>query len=197
MASRAYVTPSTDRCVGEAGSTPASFQPTKGDLGVAGVLRLVEMLGRVADLRQREVEAATTRAGCTSDSSRRVDPYMRAPAYSKRLDLVSELVNAAGSLRAKDAREPETARSVRSGQAPRVWRVSDRLSEATCAAWSLATAPGRRPVSLPNSSTSARAASSGSYANGAFGGQPSSRDALTTCRRLATSQPTAPTAPCK
>jgi hypothetical protein len=51
-------------------------------------------------------------------------------AYSKRLDLVSELVNAAGSLRAKEAQQPETARSVRSGQAPRVWRVSDRLSEA-------------------------------------------------------------------
>jgi hypothetical protein len=50
-------------------------------------------------------------------------------AYSKRWDLVSELVNAVGSLRARDAREPETARSVRSGQAPRVWRVSDRLSE--------------------------------------------------------------------
>jgi hypothetical protein len=33
-------------------------------------------------------------------------------------------------LRAKDAAEPETGYSVRSEQAPRVWRVSDRLSEA-------------------------------------------------------------------
>jgi DNA-directed RNA polymerase specialized sigma24 family protein len=51
-------------------------------------------------------------------------------AYSKRLDLVSELVSAVERLRAKDADEPETGRSVRSEQAPCVWRVSDRLSEA-------------------------------------------------------------------
>jgi hypothetical protein len=51
-------------------------------------------------------------------------------AYSKRLDLVSELVSAVGGLQAKEAQQPETARSVRSGQAPRVWRVNDRLSEA-------------------------------------------------------------------
>ncbi len=51
-------------------------------------------------------------------------------AYSKRLDLVSELVNAVGGMRAREAQQPETARSVRSGQAPRMWRVSDRLSEA-------------------------------------------------------------------
>jgi DNA-directed RNA polymerase specialized sigma24 family protein len=50
-------------------------------------------------------------------------------AYSKRLDLVSALVSAVERLRAEDADEPETGRSVRSGQAPRVWRVSDRLSE--------------------------------------------------------------------
>jgi hypothetical protein len=33
-------------------------------------------------------------------------------------------------MRAREAQQLETARSVRSGQAPRVWRVSDRLSEA-------------------------------------------------------------------
>lgn len=51
-------------------------------------------------------------------------------AYSKRLDLLSALVSAVERLRAKDAEEPETGRSVRSEQTPRVWRVSDRLSEA-------------------------------------------------------------------
>lgn len=51
-------------------------------------------------------------------------------AYSKRLDLLSALVSAVERLRANDADEPETRRSVRSEQAPRVWRVSDRLSEA-------------------------------------------------------------------
>jgi len=51
-------------------------------------------------------------------------------AYSKRLDLLSALLSAVERLRAKDADEPETGRSVRSEQAPRVWRVSDRLSEA-------------------------------------------------------------------
>jgi DNA-directed RNA polymerase specialized sigma24 family protein len=51
-------------------------------------------------------------------------------AYSKRLDLLSALVSVVKRLRAKDADEPETGRSVRSEQAPRVWRVSDRLSEA-------------------------------------------------------------------
>ena len=51
-------------------------------------------------------------------------------AYSKRLDLLSALVSAVERLRAKDADEPETGRSVRCEQAPRVWRVSDRLSEA-------------------------------------------------------------------
>lgn len=43
---------------------------------------------------------------------------------------MSELVSAGGSLRARGLREPETAaRGVRSEQAPRVWRVSERLSE--------------------------------------------------------------------
>jgi hypothetical protein len=50
-------------------------------------------------------------------------------AYSKRLDLVSELVSAVDRLRVKDALEPEKGGSVCSEQAPRVWRVSDRLSE--------------------------------------------------------------------
>jgi DNA-directed RNA polymerase specialized sigma24 family protein len=51
-------------------------------------------------------------------------------AYSKRLDLLPALVSAVERLRAKDADEPETGRSVRSEQTPRVWRVSDRLNEA-------------------------------------------------------------------
>lgn len=50
-------------------------------------------------------------------------------AFSKRLDLVSELVNAVKSLGARDSLQLETVRSVRSEQAPRLWRVSDRLSE--------------------------------------------------------------------
>jgi len=51
-------------------------------------------------------------------------------AYSNRLDLVSGLVSAVERLRVKDADEPQGRVSVRSEQAPRVWRVSDRLSEA-------------------------------------------------------------------
>lgn len=51
-------------------------------------------------------------------------------AYSKRLDLLSELVGAVERVRVEDGERPETGRSVRSGQAPRVWRVSDRLDEA-------------------------------------------------------------------
>jgi DNA-directed RNA polymerase specialized sigma24 family protein len=46
------------------------------------------------------------------------------------LDLLSALVSTVERLRANDADEPETGRSVRCEQAPRVWRVSDRLSEA-------------------------------------------------------------------
>jgi DNA-directed RNA polymerase specialized sigma24 family protein len=51
-------------------------------------------------------------------------------AYSKRLDLLSELVSAVERLQARDGEAPKTGRSVRSDQAPQVWRVSDRLSEA-------------------------------------------------------------------
>lgn len=50
-------------------------------------------------------------------------------AYSNRLDLVSELVNAVERLRVRDGDGPETGRSVCSAQVPRVWRVRDRLSE--------------------------------------------------------------------
>lgn len=50
-------------------------------------------------------------------------------AYSKRLDLISELVNAVARLRGNGALEPERGVSVRSEQPPRVWRVCDRLSE--------------------------------------------------------------------
>jgi DNA-directed RNA polymerase specialized sigma24 family protein len=49
-------------------------------------------------------------------------------AYSKRSDLVFELVNALEDLRAKNDHEPERA-SVQSEQAPHVWRISDRLAE--------------------------------------------------------------------
>jgi DNA-directed RNA polymerase specialized sigma24 family protein len=51
-------------------------------------------------------------------------------AYSKRLDLLSALVSAVERVRVGDGEEPETGHSVRSDQAPRVWRVSDRLNEA-------------------------------------------------------------------
>jgi hypothetical protein len=51
-------------------------------------------------------------------------------AYSKRSDLLFELVRAVERPRSTDGLEPEKGGSVRSEQAPRVWRVSDRLSEA-------------------------------------------------------------------
>jgi hypothetical protein len=46
------------------------------------------------------------------------------------LDLLSELVSVTERLRVTNAQEPEKGCSVRAGQAPRVWRVKDRLSEA-------------------------------------------------------------------
>ena len=51
-------------------------------------------------------------------------------AYSKRLDRVSELVSAVERVRVGDGQKPGAGHSVRSDQAPRVWRVSDRLDEA-------------------------------------------------------------------
>jgi hypothetical protein len=51
-------------------------------------------------------------------------------AYSKRLDLLSELVSAVERVRVEGSQELVTGRSVRSDQAPRLWRVSDRLDEA-------------------------------------------------------------------
>lgn len=51
-------------------------------------------------------------------------------AYSKRSDLLFELVSAVERLQVKDVRTVDTGRSVRSEQAPRVWRISDRLTEA-------------------------------------------------------------------
>jgi predicted DNA binding protein len=51
-------------------------------------------------------------------------------SYSKRSDLLSELVSAVERLQVKDSRTADTGRSVRSEQAPRVWRISDRLTEA-------------------------------------------------------------------
>jgi DNA-directed RNA polymerase specialized sigma24 family protein len=51
-------------------------------------------------------------------------------AYSKRSDLLFELVSAVERLQVKDAQTADAARSVRSEQAPRIWRICDRLSEA-------------------------------------------------------------------
>jgi hypothetical protein len=51
-------------------------------------------------------------------------------AYSKRLDLLSVLVSAVELLRVEDIRGMAVAGSVHSDRPPRVWRVSDRLSEA-------------------------------------------------------------------
>ena len=50
-------------------------------------------------------------------------------AYSKRLDLLFGLISAVERLWGSDVCESDGARSVFSEQAPRVWRVSDRLSE--------------------------------------------------------------------
>src|SRR5262249_13164044 len=51
-------------------------------------------------------------------------------AYSKRPDLLFELVSTVEHLQVKDARTADTDRSVRSEHPPRVWRISDRLTEA-------------------------------------------------------------------
>lgn len=51
-------------------------------------------------------------------------------AYSKRCGLLFELVSAVESLRGADASGAESGLSVCSESPPRVWRVSDRLSEA-------------------------------------------------------------------
>ena len=51
-------------------------------------------------------------------------------AYSKRSDLVFGLVRVMEQLRVADPREHEAVCSVRSEHAPRIWRISDRLSEA-------------------------------------------------------------------
>jgi hypothetical protein len=66
--------------------------------------------------------ATTTRRSCTLVDLLR--------AYSKRSDLLFELVSAVERLQVKDARTADAGRSVRSEQAPRVWRISDRLDEA-------------------------------------------------------------------
>jgi len=51
-------------------------------------------------------------------------------AYSKQYDLVFELVSAVASLRGADAAGPGSVLSVCSVSPPRVWRISDRLSDA-------------------------------------------------------------------
>jgi Helix-turn-helix domain of resolvase len=51
-------------------------------------------------------------------------------AYSKHSDLLFELVSKVDRLQVKDARTADADRSVCSEQAPRVWRISDRLTEA-------------------------------------------------------------------
>lgn len=50
-------------------------------------------------------------------------------AYSKRSDLLFDLARAVERLCSTSVDEPGGVRSVRSEQAPRVWRVRDRLSE--------------------------------------------------------------------
>jgi hypothetical protein len=51
-------------------------------------------------------------------------------AYSKRPDLLFDLARAVERLCSEGVDEPGGVCSVRSEQAPRVWRVRDRLSEA-------------------------------------------------------------------
>jgi hypothetical protein len=104
--------------------------------------------------------------------------YAVKTAQQKSLLSPSELVSVTERLRATNTQEPEKECSVRSGQAPRVWRVSDRLSEADLCNLVSITAQGRPSASLLNSSTSARAALSGSYVSGAYGGQLPPRNAL-------------------
>lgn len=86
---------------------------------------------RIATLPQRQKERTRT-------PNKHERPRQRPPgrsrgtscSYSKRLDLLSELVNAVECLRVGYGEEPETGHSVRSDHTSRVWRVSDRLDEA-------------------------------------------------------------------
>lgn len=64
----------------------------------------------------------------TSRSSRTVVDLLT--AYSKRSDLLFDLARAVEWLGGEGVGESGGVRSVRSEQAPRVWRVRDRLSEA-------------------------------------------------------------------
>jgi len=64
----------------------------------------------------------------TSRRSRTMVDLLR--AYSKRSDILFELVNAVECLQVKDVWTADTGGSVRSEQAPRVWRISDRLTQA-------------------------------------------------------------------
>jgi hypothetical protein len=50
-------------------------------------------------------------------------------SYSKRLDLTSSLVTAMGRVQDASQDEPSGALSVQSEQAPRGWRVSDRVTQ--------------------------------------------------------------------
>ncbi|MGH3706908.1 MAG: hypothetical protein ACRDRQ_02125 [Pseudonocardiaceae bacterium] len=101
---------------------------------------LIDMIGR-RSLMRRKQDADRNSSTATREGTRTSEKHERLGqkrafsvdlliAYSKRLDLLSALVSAVKRLRAKDADESETGRNVRSEQAPRVWRVSDRLSEA-------------------------------------------------------------------
>jgi len=56
-------------------------------------------------------------------------------AYSKRCDLLFDLVSMRGRLQGTEVGESGGARSVRCEQAPRVWRVRDRLNEADVQRW--------------------------------------------------------------
>jgi predicted DNA binding protein len=51
-------------------------------------------------------------------------------AYSKRSDLLSEPVSAVERLQVRDVQTVDTDHSVHSEQAPRLWRISDQLTEA-------------------------------------------------------------------
>jgi hypothetical protein len=50
-------------------------------------------------------------------------------AYSKRVDLISELVSASERLKTVNGHEAEVGHSVRSERSVRAWRISDRLTE--------------------------------------------------------------------
>jgi DNA-directed RNA polymerase specialized sigma24 family protein len=89
---------------------------------------------QLSDVRSFEAWVRlTARSACRQGRARPASRELEVDlliAYSKRLDRVSELVSAVERVRVGDGQKPGAGRSVRSDQAPRVWRVSDRLDEA-------------------------------------------------------------------